>query len=375
MDISSISKYYELLPLKVTPDQLLLDPRNPRIVLDVDTDRKFSEEEIVSKDVQEYILSVINKQAHHIAELIRGISASGFIDKGDDMIVRRTSRSSKYIVIEGNRRTTAIKHLLEDPNSLKPAVLETLASLNVKEFVYRPNREFSEEAVIDILLGTIHVNGRLPWGALERAYYIYASYLREMKKYTPDWDNEFEYVSNCASEIAAFFNLSTKDVRRELTVYRVYEQLKNQSYEVFTHHFSLIDMAVRDKELCKGYFELNGKTFRLSSTGLKRFNKLCIDSRRPIKNPKDFRSFAKIYRQGTEHELELVESGEDHVDIVLERIRRRKDQRQFLAQLQGIKEHIEDLRPADFRESNAEIEMIRRIKRLVDNKLFPLTRG
>ena len=39
MDISSISKHYELRPLTVTPEQLLLDPNNPRIVLDINTDR------------------------------------------------------------------------------------------------------------------------------------------------------------------------------------------------------------------------------------------------------------------------------------------------------------------------------------------------
>src|SRR2546422_4663730 len=104
MDVSSISKHYELRPLRVRPDQLLLDPNNPRIVLDVATDRKFTLRELTAPDVQAYILSVINKQAHHIAELIRGIRASGFIDKGDDMIVKRIPKMDKFLVIEGNRR-------------------------------------------------------------------------------------------------------------------------------------------------------------------------------------------------------------------------------------------------------------------------------
>src|SRR5690348_7625331 len=113
MDISSISKYYGLKPLTVKPRQLLLDPNNPRIVLDVNTDRKFTLSDLPSTEVQDYILSVINKQAHHIADLIRGIRSSGFVDKGDDMIVKRIPNLNKYLVIEGNRRTTAIKHLLK----------------------------------------------------------------------------------------------------------------------------------------------------------------------------------------------------------------------------------------------------------------------
>ena len=36
MDISSISKSYEMVDIEVTPEQLLLDPYNPRIALDMD---------------------------------------------------------------------------------------------------------------------------------------------------------------------------------------------------------------------------------------------------------------------------------------------------------------------------------------------------
>ena len=61
---------------------------------------------------------------------------------------------------------------MKDGKALRPpAVRNTLSVLHVKEFVYRPNKEFTERAaVIDILLGTIPITGRLPQGALERAY-------------------------------------------------------------------------------------------------------------------------------------------------------------------------------------------------------------
>ena len=38
MDISSISRCYTLKPITVLPEQLLVDPKNPRIVLDIDSD-------------------------------------------------------------------------------------------------------------------------------------------------------------------------------------------------------------------------------------------------------------------------------------------------------------------------------------------------
>jgi hypothetical protein len=373
MDISSISEHYVLNPVTVTPEQLLLDPGNPRIILDITTTRRFTLKELCTSDVQQYVLSVINKQAHHIAELIRGIESSGFIDKGDEMIVKKIPNTDKYLVIEGNRRTTAIKHLLETGHSLKPVVRATLGRLHVKEFVYRPNREFSEEAVIDILLGTIHINGRLPWGALERAYYIYNSYLREVRRHTSN--RKFEYVVDCSREVATLFNLPVRAVRKELIVYRVYEQLKELSYEVMPHHFSLIDMAVTDRDLPIYYFELDTSSFRFSSRGATRFDALCIRTNKAINNPKDFRAFATIFKTGTPHELTLVESNSEPIATILERLEDRLEQREFLQNLAKIERQLEALQPAAFRGVNAEVETILRIKTLVDDRLWRLIKG
>lgn len=372
MDVSSISKYYRLKPIKVKPKQLVLDPNNPRIVLDVDTNRKFALRELPRPDVQNYILKVINKQAYHIAELIRGIRASGFIDKGDDMIVKRISGTDKYLVVEGNRRTTAIKHLLKDDNKLRPAVRDTLLVLNVKEFVYKPNREFTEDAVIDILLGTIHITGRLPWGPLERAYYVYKSYLRELRKHTRS--SGFEYEKDCSREIADFFNLSVRGVRKEVMVYRVYDQLKGEGYEIAPHHFSLLEMAISDRKLCDEYFELRPLTFQFSNRGMARFDRLCIRNKKPINNPKDFRQFAKVFRHGKDHDLELIESNDAPISDVLARLNGRLQAREFLNHLEDIKDSINSLHPAEFRGSSAEVEMIRRIKNLVSKKLWRLVK-
>ena len=57
------------------------------------------------------------------------------------MIVKRIPGADKYLVIEGNRRTTAIKHILEASTNITPVVRSTLTSLHAKEFFYKPNRE------------------------------------------------------------------------------------------------------------------------------------------------------------------------------------------------------------------------------------------
>jgi hypothetical protein len=373
MDVSSISKYYRLKPLKLKPKQLVLDPYNSRIVLDVDTGRKFTTRELPQASVQNYILSVINKQSYHIAELIRGIRASGFLDKGDDMIVKRIAGTDQYLVLEGNRRTTAIKHLLKDEKGLSPAVRDTLSVLRVKEFIYKPNIRFTEPVVIDILLGTIHITGRLPWGPLERAYYVHNSYRRELRRRTRS--SAFNYLVDCAQEVAVFFNLSLKAVRKEIIVYRVYEQLKEEGYDVAPDHFSLIEMAVSNGKLCRDYFELRPSTYRFSNRGMARFDKLCIRPKRPINNPRDFRRFARVFKHGKDHDVELVESGTEPISEILGRLNGRLHEREFLSQLGEIKALIDSLHPAEFRGMKTEIEMIRRIKDLVSKKLWRLVKS
>ena len=375
LDVSLISNCYELKEIAVEPSQLLVDPNNPRIAMDVDTDRKFTPNDVVKPDVQRFILSVINKNSYHIAELIHGIRTFGFIYTGDDMIVkrfrRRTRGTDSFLVIEGNRRTAAIRHLLDSPGLLSTAVVRTLKSLRVKEFIYVPSDEFTEDAVIDILLGKIHINGRLPWGALERAHYIYKSYLRESESHVGHLN--FEYLLACAKEVAVFFSLKVGEIRKNLMVYRVYDQLKGQGFAVKPDHFSLIEMAVINRGLRKNYFELDGKTFNFSQTGLSRFDSLCIARDRQIKNPPDFRTFAKVFRE-SRTDVELIESGSRTLAHVADLLDRRQRRNAFLGQLQEIKTQLDTLEPASFRGVRAEVELIKEIRRIVEKKLSRLTR-
>lgn len=371
MDISAVSKCYKLTVIEVSPDQLLLDPNNPRIIIDVERKQEFTEQELASSSVQDYILSVINKEEYHIADLIRGMKASGFLRGLSDIIVQAVPHTNKYLVLEGNRRTTALKFLLTQKNTLNPQVLRTLNDIPVKEFTFSSGNGFTQEEVIDILLGTIHITGPLGWGALEKAHYIYKSYIRDIAKNSPDFSG-FRYDRNCAGEVATLFNLSTKAVRKMIQVYRVYQQLKENGYQVQPHHFTLIDLAVGDRELSSRYFCLDDDAFHFSKTGLERINTLCINENKPINNPKDFRVFAKIFKHGTPYEVSRVESNSEPVQDILSKLNGRLGDRAFLARLESVKDQLKDLCPTDYRGVNAEVEAIEKIKKLVDEKLFVL---
>lgn len=370
-NISAIRGSYKLKDLTLSPDCLLLDPANPRIVLETREEvLHYTPAQLASEQVQQYVFSIIDKEEYHVAHLIKRIGASGFLPGTHEIIVKGVGKTGKYLVIEGNRRVTAIKHLLQKPRGLEPAVLRTLQKIPVKEFIYAGNGSFSEEEIIDVLMGIIHIDGPLEWGPIEKANYIHRSYTRVLEK---TWGtDQFLYNVGCSRDVAALFTCSVKKIRKELIIYRVYEQLGRKGYPVKPRHYTLIDLAAGNRSLNSDYFELDDGDFHLSSHGLERFNNLCIEDEAPISNPKEFRAFADIYQHGTENEVYLAETGTEPVLEILQRVNDRRGDKEFQHKLDDIKKRLGALEVAKFRGLFSEIETIRRIKKLVDDRLWPL---
>jgi len=374
MKISNVTKSYVLNNIILTPDNLLLDPHNPRIALDIEEKVNYSDQELISTSVQNYILSIINKSEHHIAELIRGIREAGFMPGTAPIIVKKIKNTSKYKVIEGNRRLTAIKYLLNDKDDLDHSVLKSLEKIEVKEFCYKENRSISEEEAIDILLGSIHLKGLLQWGPIEKSLYVFRSYMRELIKEF-EYKTDFYYVDSISKKIAKYFNYKPKDVQNLLKIYRVYEQLKDYDYPVKPFHYSLIELAVKNQALRKNYFELHKNRYQFSGMGLERFAALCIGNDRPIHNPVLFNKFAKIFKNGTEYDVVLVESKDETVTDVFETVQNRIRKGNFYSQLNKVKKLLDGLVVAEYQNTEEELFIAKEINQLVKDKLSPLARN
>ena len=85
--------------------------------------------------------------------------------------------------------------LLERKSEINADVLKSILSIPVQVFEYVPNSKYSEDEVVDVLLGTIHVEGPESWGAMEKAYYIYRTYERELIRQTKA--TKFSWHSDC----------------------------------------------------------------------------------------------------------------------------------------------------------------------------------
>ena len=367
-NLANITKYYTLVSTKVKPSQLLLDPNNPRINVDVDLEHNYCNEEILSDLVQNDILKKINNQEYRVSELKKGISQHGFLSGAEPLIVEQLDNTNKFLVLEGNRRTSAIKTLLlEKKNTLPQTVLKTLELIEVKELKYIPNPYYPREEIIDILLGTIHLTGKVAWGAMEKAHYIFKTYKRELSRTLVN--DELQINDECLNKLSEVFNTSKSEIRKNIWVYNIFQQLRKSGYKTDSRKFTLIELSITNSALRKDYFEMD-ESCCFSVLGLERFNTLCIEDDCPISNPDDFKKFQYIYRLGDDNHLLQIENGRD-VHEIFEHLKSKKKDSKINDKLKDILKELRHLKISNFNLDNNEREIILQISSVINNKLLP----
>jgi hypothetical protein len=152
-------------------EQLHFDPQNPRLAADL---KNAGEDAII-----EWMLKDAN-----ILELMASISATGYSDAEPVLVVPNPNKKiNGYIVVEGNRRLTAVK-LLNDPN--RAYLRSNTAKLIADEAYHDPPKELPAliyEKRDDILdyLGYRHITGVKAWKAREKAEYLWQLYKRNTR--------------------------------------------------------------------------------------------------------------------------------------------------------------------------------------------------
>tara|TARA_B100000315_G_C14578679_1_gene589275 strand:- start:552 stop:1775 length:1224 start_codon:yes stop_codon:yes gene_type:complete len=312
--LSRIPDYIEYKDLPY--EKLWLDPNNPRF--------RSQRGEIIEGNffTEKVITSTKNlmnnpKLNFDIPGMMNDFIVKGFID-GDDIIVRKSRESEKYIVCEGNRRLAAIQKLFEDVDKFKkirPTFEEEFSVLPVVEVVQKDLTEKQMFAVIDQLLGIRQLNQLKQWSPFARGSLLYQDYLTsepKMTKATFVWDE------NKGKKIAENFldgvdpdlkkllprrkrQFDTDDVKLVLQTIRIMEQLDDID-DVFMkgRYYSLFE------ELCKQknkhinvYIPINPKSFKLEPQAINRVITLCQlnDEKRThaaIDGPRQWRSLSKL---------------------------------------------------------------------------------
>lgn len=163
-----------LTPVTLSYKQLFLDPDNPRFVGESDYKvRPNSDPE--SAHVQGIILDYLKKKSsqYDIRELRDSIEKVGFLKM--DRIVVKELKKDKYLVIEGNRRTAAIKWLMDDVDKgllIDKKVRDSVLSIDVLVLNCKDEEEDYISNATWFLQGLRHISGVKSWGPYQQAELI-----------------------------------------------------------------------------------------------------------------------------------------------------------------------------------------------------------
>jgi len=165
-----------LAPIKVSLDQLLLDPNNPRFselgeVLNPIPEGRFADEKVQANTFEK-----MKDTMFDVVELRDTIKAIGFLPM-DRIVIREwkvKSDPAKYIVIEGNRRVTALKWLI----NLHEIGKETFSDARLNNYTNLEclllNDKIAPPSATLILPGLRHVSGIKEWGPYQKAKAVHA---------------------------------------------------------------------------------------------------------------------------------------------------------------------------------------------------------
>lgn len=373
MSLSDINLYYKLETVFLSPEQLYLDPNNPRLIVDSEDDIKYSTAKIMSNDVQSDILDKINKNEFKVNDLKKSIIEKGFMNGTSPLIVKEIKNSENYLVLEGNRRTAAIKNIINNNiNDIEVSCKKTLNNIEVKVFQYSQNELYTEEQIINVILGQIHVAGALGWGAMERAHYIHRSYLMELSKNSGSL--AFVKCKTSIKNVSDIYSFKESEVTKNLKIYRVYEQIKHAGYQIKSDRFTLIDLSVSDSNLSNEYFGLNND-YQFSDVGINRFINLIVSNNGPITNPKLFKEFSFIFKNGNDVDVSSIENKASDLSEVYYDVKKRKKGNYLYNRLSQIHQDLMKIDISELSElsnTSREFKEANKIVHIIIKKVYPI---
>ncbi len=161
------------LDIKLVPvDQLLLDPENPRL------------EGIAQTEDQKELLKEMWREMA-ITEVALSIAENGFFEEEPLFAIPGPEVNGKprYIVVEGNRRLTAVKLLRDEAlrKLIRATDLPVIDAKRSEELNKLPVSVYEKREDLWAYFGFRHVNGPKEWDSLSKAAYI-ARVRRDYKK-------------------------------------------------------------------------------------------------------------------------------------------------------------------------------------------------
>lgn len=202
----------------VNINNINLDLENPRIPLSIRKKDIAKSNEEINKDILEYLI-----KTGSLTELMLSIGENGFFSGEALLLIEDPDDTSKYIVIEGNRRVSALKLLLNPKlATLSVNKINEAASLAENKPEEIPSIIFNSRDEILKYLGYRHITGIKNWKALEKARYMQTIY-SSIK--TPQVADDDIY-----QEIAKSIGSQRSYVKRILEAFELYSYIEKEDF-------------------------------------------------------------------------------------------------------------------------------------------------
>ena len=287
-----------LEPRTIPLQKLLLDPNNPRFLQDIN--------KLVPE--QEYADSGVQNRAHdamvdyQIDNLVRSIDSNGW-QPVDSIFVKKIKIGNEdhYVVLEGNRRLTALR-VLKKRQNLAPELAADIDPVTVLEVVGNGDEQ-ELRAQITYLLGVRHHGSLKRWSAFAQAVDIFKRYLA-LAQQTAE---TFKWDEKPAKLLAQTLGIDVGRVEERLRVYRAIKQLQtdpNIGDGPHSRHYTLLKEAVHPRSAgnpLRSYIKQDSSTFLLTKEAVERIEILCKFSEpnrsgAPINNPDEWRALSDVLK-------------------------------------------------------------------------------
>jgi hypothetical protein len=281
----------KLKEISVPLEALYLDPNNPRFARSLNLPTELPDNEIAGAQAQLRKMfterdgdSGADEEGTEIegpiriGELVRSMEQIGFVPI-DRVVVRKLAKGG-YVVIEGNRRISAAKYLVDrgprgtpEERQRYKEIVPSLQKLDVLELAIDGLTPQELHDQIGVILGLRHFGSVLEWEPISKAVNIYNEY-RNM----PPAQAEFRFDPARISNVGIRLSESRPNVRDALRTYVAFQQLQ----AAFPHaqpkpdHYSLLLACVTNRKLNTAKFiDQDPNSYQLSAASLEILNTAC----------------------------------------------------------------------------------------------------
>jgi hypothetical protein len=283
---------------KVSLGQLILDPNNYRLA-DEKEEKQIPDSE--AENLEQETLKRLEKQ--RLGELKDSIRNNGFLEM-ERIVIRLldtkknlsegNEENKKYIVVEGNRRTAALKSLKTQYTSteLGQELANKFNSINVILIEGDKKQLLTYSAT---LMGIRHVSGPKKWDGFQSAKLI----------------NDLYDEGNSFTKIGDILGITNREVGRRFRGYQAFKQMRADlvfKSKVEPRHYGLLLEFLASSKQGKDWLDWNDSTFRFEEPDNLKVVYQAITPKEnghlDIRNPSDARKFVSLlsteYREDIE---------------------------------------------------------------------------